>query len=206
MHYLQCDCCRQRFYTGARASYIAVGCLLCGGILRPTDRSVGRPAVIGSADQRPPLPLASLPLLAADPGSYPEARTCYRSVSEFSRSEVSRIHSRERDFGLRWRDETALYRAAWIEATDEFYIVQLGAPSDGGGHVELLGVVGLERLEVALAGWSDMVDQPNSLHWLRERTSRQLGSAAAVGLSLKRHDVDECLACAEVLPGIAPHE
>ena len=90
------------------------------------------------------------------------------------------MHSRERDFGLHWRQGTTVYRAAWIEATEELYIVQLGASSDGGGHVELLGVAGLKQLEQALAGWRDVVDQPNSLHWLRNQTRRHLRSAAPV--------------------------
>ena len=180
MNYVQCECCRQRFYTGARPSNTAAGCLLCGGILRATDRPSEPPSLIGPADQRPPLPLAILPVSAADPGSYPEARTCYRSLSDFSRSEVSRIHSRERDFGLHWRQGSVVYRAAWIEATDEFYIVQLGAPADGGGHVELLGVASPEQLEQALAGWRDIVGQPNSLNWLRNQTRRHLRSSAPV--------------------------
>ena len=83
MNYVQCECCRQRFYTGARPSYIPAGCLLCGGILRATDRPSEQPSLIGPADQRPPLPLAILPVAAADPGSYPEARTCYRSLPRF---------------------------------------------------------------------------------------------------------------------------
>jgi hypothetical protein len=88
--------------------------------------------------------------------------------------EPARIHSRERDFGLHWRDGNALYRAAWIEYTAELYIVQLGSSSDGGGHVELLAVAGLERLEQALSGWVDAVDEPDSLHWLRDRVRRHL--------------------------------
>ena len=98
---------------------------------------------------------------------------------DFSRSEVSRIHSRERDFGLHWRQDGTVYRAAWIEATDELYIVQLGTPSDGGGHLELLAVASPEQLEQALAGWRDIVGQPNSPNWLLNQT-RHLRSSAPV--------------------------
>ena len=180
MNYLQCEYCRQRFYTGAGQSHIVAGCLLCGGSLHTINRPPERPSVVGPADHRPPLPLALLPHAAADPGSYPEARTCHRSLSDFARSEVSRIHSRERDFGLHWRQGSTFYRAAWIEATEELYIVQLGAPSDGGGHVELLGEASLEQLEEALAGWRDIVGQSNSLNWLRNQAPRHLRSAAPV--------------------------
>lgn len=95
MNYLQCEYCRQRFYTGAGHSHVVAGCLLCGGSLRTINGPPERPSVVGPAEHRPPLPLALLPLAAADPGSYPEGRTCYRSLSDFSRSEVSRIPSRE---------------------------------------------------------------------------------------------------------------
>ena len=180
MNYLQCEYCGQRFYTGAGQSHIVAGCLLCGGNLRTINRPPERPSAVGPADHRPPLPLALLPLAAADPGSYPEARTCHRSLSDFARSKVSRVHSRERDFGLHWPRGSTVYRAAWIEATEELYIVQLGAPSDGGGHVELLGVAGLEQLEEALAGRRDVVDQSNTLHWLFSQTRRHLRSAAPI--------------------------
>jgi hypothetical protein len=95
------------------------------------------------------------------------------------RSEFVRIRSQERDFGLLWRDGSALYRAAWIEDTGELYIVQLGPPSAGGGHVELLAVADFQQLEQALAGWRDMIDQPNSLQWLRARVRRHLGDRLA---------------------------
>jgi hypothetical protein len=185
MNYLQCEYCRQRFYTGAAQSHIVAGCLLCGGSLHTVNRPPEQPLVTGPADHRPPLPLALLPLAAADPGSFAEARTCHRSLADFARAEVSRIHSRERDLGLRWREGSTVYRAAWIEATEELYIVQLGAPSDGGGHVELLGEATLEQLEEALAGWRDIVDQPDSLNWLRNRMWGHLRIRRA-GLRLSR--------------------
>jgi hypothetical protein len=112
-----------------------------------------------------------IPVVTAEPGSYAHNTTSYRSVAHFYRERPPRLHSRERDVGLRWRDGGATYRAAWIEDTGELYVVQLGEPSEGGGHVELL-VRGLSRdaLSEALAGWESAQDEGNrSLHWLRER-------------------------------------
>jgi hypothetical protein len=49
------------------------------------------------------------------------------------------------------------------------YLVQLGAPEEGGGHVELLAA-GLARpeLEAALSGWREAHDHCE-LQWLRDR-------------------------------------
>jgi hypothetical protein len=45
--------------------------------------------------------------------------------------------------------------------------------------VELLAVADFQQLEQALAGWRDMIDQPNSLQWLRARVRRHLGDRLA---------------------------
>jgi hypothetical protein len=176
--YLRCKRCRQRFYVGDTRLGLAADCVLCGGSVLAID-AAAQPAVAAGGDQSPPLPLVLVPLASADPGSYPQGGDSFRSLDEFVRSEFVRIRSRERDFGLLWRDGSALYRAAWIEDTGELYIVQLGPPSAGGGHVELLAVADFQQLEQALAGWRDMIDQPNSLQWLRARVRRHLGDRLA---------------------------
>ena len=81
--------------------------------------------------------------------------------------------SREEDVGLRWLDaEGRVHRAAWVEDTGELILVQLGLPTEGGGHVEVLGAFGdREELEEALSGWRDKCGRPESAEWLRERAS-----------------------------------
>lgn len=117
------------------------------------------------------VPVGLVELPSAEPGSYEKGPATHRSLQAFVADRRERLYSRERDFGLRWRDGGALYRAAWIADTGEFYLVQLGAPSSGGGHVELVARgLEVEELESALAGWSDAQDAgEHSLDWLRER-------------------------------------
>lgn len=114
------------------------------------------------------------PAPAAEPGSYEERGTTYRSVTAFIAERLLRLRSRERDVGTRWRDGDAIYRAAWIEDTGELYLVQLGPAERGGGHVELLaaGIDG-DELERAFAGWLVAQDSgERSLDWLGERVRR----------------------------------
>ena len=181
VNYLRCISCGQRFCAGAIRADPFAECALCGGRLRATAST--RPTDLPPADEDPAIPLILPALSSADPGSYPQGRASFQSLGEFARLERTRILSRERDFGLHWHDGSALYRAAWIEDTEELYIVQLGPSSAGGGHVEVLAVAGLEQLEHALAGWVDVVDEPGSLRWLRDRARRHLRAVppAAVG-------------------------
>jgi hypothetical protein len=111
--------------------------------------------------------------VTAEPGSYPDTAATFASITAFTSAAQARISSRERDFGLAWRDGGAVYRAAWIADTGELYVVQLGSPATGGGHVELL-VAGasMERVARALAGWRDVCGRPDSMAWLRERAAR----------------------------------
>jgi hypothetical protein len=150
--------------------------------LRPIQRPEDRPPVLGPGDDRRPLPLEPPSLISAEPGSYPDDGSSYPSLLEFARARLPRIHSRERDFGLRWGNGTAIYRAAWIEDTGELYIVQLGPPASGGGHVRLLAAgADLEQVERALAGWQDIIDDSASLNWLLDRVSRHLNSQVSDG-------------------------
>jgi hypothetical protein len=117
------------------------------------------------------VPVELLPVPAAEPGSYDRRGITYRSAAAFLRERPRRLRSRERDIGLRWRDGSAMYRAAWVEATGELYLVQLGAPEAGGGHVELLADgLGLEELDEALPDWRHEQDRGrHSLDWFRSR-------------------------------------
>jgi hypothetical protein len=111
--------------------------------------------------------------MTAEPGSYPDTAATFASVTEFAAAAPARISSRERDFGLAWRDGDAVYRAAWIADTGELYVVQLGSPAVGGGHVELLVAgAGWERVLRALSGWREICGRPDSMAWLRERAAR----------------------------------
>jgi hypothetical protein len=104
----------------------------------------------------------------------PPPRTRYRSLSNFYNADPRRIHSREQDVGLWWREDAdgPLHRAAWVSDTGELYLVRLGPVEEGGGEVELLGVAERERLESVLAGWREQCGGLRSLGWLRERGGR----------------------------------
>ena len=106
----------------------------------------------------------------------------YGSLRDFYAADPRRVHSRERDVGLWWRDEAEgpLHRAAWVGDTGELYLVRLGPSEQGGGQVEVLAsVADGERLERVLEGWRERCGEPRSLSWLRERAAR-LGSRARV--------------------------
>jgi hypothetical protein len=160
--HLSCPHCRQRFYIKRKRPGRS-RCPLCGERLEA--------GVSAADDDRPPLPFDVPPVARARPGSYPGRLGTYPSLVEFVRARRRRLYSRERDVGLRWRDGSVLYRAAWIEDTGELYVVQLGPTEEGGGHVELLaGGVSRDDLETGLAGWPEAVDAKRSLDWLRDRT------------------------------------
>jgi hypothetical protein len=98
----------------------------------------------------------------------------YESLARFYNADARRLHSREHDVGLWWRDaaDGPLHRAAWVGDTGELYLVRLGPAADGGGRVEVLASVAeRELLERVLAGWRERCGQPQSLRWLRERVS-----------------------------------
>jgi hypothetical protein len=102
------------------------------------------------------------------------APTRYRSLSSFYMGDPRRIHSRELDVGLWWREDAdgPLHRAAWVSETGELYLVRLGPSEEGGGEVEVLAIVDDRAwLESVLEGWRKQCGGPGSLRWLRERAS-----------------------------------
>jgi hypothetical protein len=104
----------------------------------------------------------------------------YRSLASFYTADERRIHSRELDVGLWWREEPdgPLHRAAWVNDTGELYLVRLGSREDGGGKVEVLATVAERgRVEEMLEGWRERCGELRSLSWLRRRVA--LGSGAA---------------------------
>lgn len=110
-----------------------------------------------------------------DAGRPPVPAGRYQSLESFYSADPRRIHSREQDVGLWWRDETdgPLHRAAWVSDTGELYLARLGPDEDedeDGGRVEVLArVEDRERMESALEGWRERCGEPRSLSWLRER-------------------------------------
>jgi hypothetical protein len=106
----------------------------------------------------------------------------YDSLTAFYRADERRVHSRERDVGLWWREQAdgPLHRAAWVSDTGELYLVRLGPVEQGGGRVEILATVADgEQLERLLEGWRERCGEPRSLSWLRERARHVGGRARA---------------------------
>jgi hypothetical protein len=120
--------------------------------------------------------------VTAAAGSYPDGAGSFASLTDFEQATPARASSREHDFGLAWRDGAAVYRAAWIVDTGELYVVQLGEPEDGGGHVELLATTGdLEQVRRALLGWRTACGREGSLEWLRQTVRRRLPAPDTTG-------------------------
>jgi hypothetical protein len=125
----------------------------------------------------------------------------YSSLASFYTADERRIHSRELDVGLWWREQQGgpLHRAAWVNDTGELYLVRLGPATDGGGRVEVLAQVEeREQLESVLEGWREHCGEPRSLSWLRERAwrlgERARARQARVGASIAGRSA-----------GLAPH-
>ena len=113
----------------------------------------------------------------------------YRSLSDFYAADPRRVHSRELDVGLWWREDAdgPLHRAAWVSETGELYLVRLGPPQEGGGEVEVLATVAeRERLESVLEGWREQCGGARSLTWLRERSERLGERMRATTVRLRR--------------------
>jgi hypothetical protein len=104
----------------------------------------------------------------------------FLTLNAFYCADRRRLRSRERDVGLAWRAEDGnTFRAAWVQETGEVYLFRHGAPTAGGGRVDVLDRrFGLGELQRALAGYRDVVGRPGSLSWFLDRTSLQTSVAA----------------------------
>jgi hypothetical protein len=173
MNQARCSHCRQRFYIGSKQPR-RLRCPFCSVRLDPAPPT--------QLDDRPGLPHAFVPMPSAKAGSFELNSATYGSIIEFIDERRERLYSRERDVGLRWRASKAIYRAAWIEDTGELYVVQLGTPDQGGGHVELVAAgLEIEELEEAVPGWREAQDDGDqSLDWLRDRVRRLPAREGAV--------------------------
>jgi hypothetical protein len=105
----------------------------------------------------------------------------YLSLGAFYAADRRRATSRERDVGLWWRAEGQLarsYRAAFVEATGELYVMQHEGMR-GGGRVQVLGsFASFAELHRLVAGWEDVCGEPGSIDWLTSRLGRVLAEAA----------------------------
>jgi hypothetical protein len=95
----------------------------------------------------------------------------YPSLDAFYAGDHRRRSSRERDVGLFWRGRGgATYRAAWVQATGELYVLEHGRPHCRGGFLRVVGRYGARELEEIFAGWRDVCGRARSLDWLLART------------------------------------
>jgi hypothetical protein len=105
----------------------------------------------------------------------------YLSLGAFYAADRRRATSRERDVGLWWRADGQLarsYRAAFVEATGELYVMQHEGMR-GGGRVQVLGsFASFAELHRLVAGWEDVCGDPGSIDWLTSRLGRVLAEAA----------------------------
>jgi len=105
----------------------------------------------------------------------------YPALAGFYAGDSRRRSSRETDLGLWWRGRRGLpsFRAAWVEATGEVYLVQHG-PAPRAGEVTVLGrECSRARLMRRLAGWREICGRPGSVDWLRSRLGPAPAGAAA---------------------------
>jgi hypothetical protein len=100
------------------------------------------------------------------------ATTTYLSLGAFYAADKRRDISHEHEFGLWWLGDdwhAPRFRAAWLEETGEFYVMQHeGTP--GGGRVDVIAEAAtLEEVESRLDGWPEEVGEWGSLQWLLHR-------------------------------------
>jgi len=109
----------------------------------------------------------------------------YPSLHAFYAGDRRRRTSRERDVGLFWRGRGGhTYRAAWVQATGEVYLLEHGPPDCQGGPVRLLGSYSSREVDETFAGWRDVCGRPRSLEWLLDRAYTSSASwPAGVGVA-----------------------
>ena len=111
----------------------------------------------------------------------------YPSLDSFYAGDHRRRTSRERDVGLFWRGRGGVtYRAAWVQATGELYVLEHGRPHCRGGFLRIVGRYGARELEETFAGWRDECGRPLSLDWLLTRAQTSSASWPAVAVGARR--------------------
>jgi hypothetical protein len=117
-------------------------------------------------------------------------------ISQFYDADPARRESDEENFGDGWSteaDKHSTYRANWLSATGELYVVR--EPHPGGLFARYLDQLDLDQVDVeqltvevlaefdseaavkaALTGWEKAMNHPNSLEWLRERAGARPNS------------------------------
>ncbi|HEY7621247.1 MAG TPA: hypothetical protein VH834_15825 [Solirubrobacteraceae bacterium] len=105
----------------------------------------------------------------------------YPSLGAFYVADRRRATSRERDLGLWWRGDghhAPTFRAAYVEATGELYVMQHEGTA-GGGQVEVLGRFrSFAELHRLMRGWEEVCGELGSIDWLVARAPRRLAGAA----------------------------
>ena len=111
----------------------------------------------------------------------------YPSLDAFYAGDRRRRASRERDVGLYWRGRGgATYRAAWVQATGELYVLEHGRPHCRGGFLRVVGRYGARELEQTFAGWREACGRARSLDWLLNRAQSSSASWPAVAAGARR--------------------
>jgi len=95
-------------------------------------------------------------------------RTTYPDEATFFAEDERRRRSPQVDYGIGWRTRMGVcWRASWLAATGEFYVIRLGRPN---GPLSVLGVEpSRQALDRRLANWADAYFAPGSLDWLYGR-------------------------------------
>ena len=173
---IRCIRCHRPYFS-ASAPRADVRCTVCRGRLEVDLEADAADAPL-DAHARPAGTPA--PPRAAE-GSYRAHPLAYPSLVEFVNEDPRRGASPERDVGLQWRgSDERTYRAAGGRDTGELYLVQTGAPDEGGGHVELLGCAPSEdALWSALAGWQLECGTEHSVSWLTSRARERMDAPIA---------------------------
>ena len=104
----------------------------------------------------------------------------YLSLGALYAADRRRATSRERDVGLWWRargPHARTYRAAYVEATGEPYVMQHEAlrrrrPAQLPPRLD-----SSPPLPRTLARWEDVCGEPGSIDWLMARLGRALAAA-----------------------------
>jgi hypothetical protein len=97
-------------------------------------------------------------------------------IEEFYDQDPRRRASDEVEFGREWSEKGTQFEVAWVADTGELYL--MAEPRSRRGisstavTVEILAVIpARDTINAVLAGWSDEMQKPNSVAWLRGRVA-----------------------------------